>query len=800
MPYANPSLSARQRLRLNAIVSACILAWTASSALAQPVATAPAVERTYALPAQPLGQALNDLARQAGMAITADAGLVAGKQAPAVSGRLTTQQALERLLAGSGLTATVQGNAIVVRAAAGPGEALLPAVTITAGARASTARGNEAGTEYVSPVVDAGILGTRATLDTPFSIQSYTRDVIEEQQSRTLTEALRNDASVRNLQNAGGYASAANIRGFDTSGASWDGLAGGFAAGYQDFPLEFVDAVEVLKGPGAVLFGSSNLYSPVGTVNFVPKRAPASRNTVIRKVMVGVQTGGAVNVSADLGGRFGERSAFGYRVNVLARNGRLAVDDVKLNESGLLASLDWRASPNLTFTADLGTVRSEKKGYTDTYGLGSDTRVPAPPKGRINASMPWAYWSANRDFALVKADWKLNDAWRLELASTQTRMQFDYLSAGFITIGDQQGNGTLVTGVAKPLTQDAATYKATLMGNLVTGPIQHDLALSLSRDADKGTYTPGLDYGSFATNIYKPQYAPRPVPVATGTGAITWGDTTIDTARIVDAMTLGDMTVIAGIGHVTLKDRIGPYDKSKVTPLAAALYKLAPSLSVYASYAEGLEKGGTAPLSAANGAEVLAPKVSKQAELGLKKDWNAMLLSGAVFQIDRALEYTDPSSNRFVQNGVQRHAGVELSASGPVAPGFNVIASALIMRPTVKNDLVDGKDATGVPKQSLSLFASYRMPAYSPLAVFAGMQYKSSQWFDLANTQKIDSYAVFDLGATLDMKAAFGVAGRLRLAVDNVANKAYWSSVSYGCCLAKGEPRTVKLMASFDLR
>jgi iron complex outermembrane receptor protein len=44
---------------------------------------------------QPLAQALNDLAQQARLELMVQPALVAGKTAPAVSGRLTPQQALD---------------------------------------------------------------------------------------------------------------------------------------------------------------------------------------------------------------------------------------------------------------------------------------------------------------------------------------------------------------------------------------------------------------------------------------------------------------------------------------------------------------------------------------------------------------------------------------------------------------------------------------------------------------------------------------------------------------------------------
>lgn len=68
-----------------------------------------------ALPAQPLGAALNELARQARFQLMVHPDLVAGKNAPAVAGSLSAQQALDRLLAGSGLQAAQEGSVVVIQ-------------------------------------------------------------------------------------------------------------------------------------------------------------------------------------------------------------------------------------------------------------------------------------------------------------------------------------------------------------------------------------------------------------------------------------------------------------------------------------------------------------------------------------------------------------------------------------------------------------------------------------------------------------------------------------------------------------
>ena len=73
--------------------------------LIQPAQAQTQAPQTINLPAQPLDQAVIDLARRTGLAIGGDASLLDGKQAPALSGDYTPEQALRALLAGSGVTA-----------------------------------------------------------------------------------------------------------------------------------------------------------------------------------------------------------------------------------------------------------------------------------------------------------------------------------------------------------------------------------------------------------------------------------------------------------------------------------------------------------------------------------------------------------------------------------------------------------------------------------------------------------------------------------------------------------------------
>ena len=92
------------------------LALAVSSATPWAFAIEPASSAIH-IQAQPLGAALSQLAQQTSLQVFFSPQLVAGKRAPAVEGQLSPEQALSRLLQGSGLSYELDGDAVTLRAA-----------------------------------------------------------------------------------------------------------------------------------------------------------------------------------------------------------------------------------------------------------------------------------------------------------------------------------------------------------------------------------------------------------------------------------------------------------------------------------------------------------------------------------------------------------------------------------------------------------------------------------------------------------------------------------------------------------
>src|SRR5690606_38770386 len=142
-----------------------------------------------------------------------------------------------------------------------------------------------------------------------------------------------------------------------------------------------------------------------------------------------------------------------------------------------------------------------------------------------------------------------------------------------------------------------------------------------------------------------------------------------------DDITINEQwSVLLGVSDVTITtnsynpdgDRAGHYNKSELTPTASVLFKPQPWITTYISYIEALEDGGTANdtfggIPVINGGEAQEPLVSDQIEIGAKFSIGDVLLTAAVYDIDKPFSVyaITGSQAEYVQDGHQVHRGLE---------------------------------------------------------------------------------------------------------------------------------------------
>ena len=184
-----------------------------------------------------------------------------------------------------------------------------------------------------------GALGNRSVMDTPFNITSYTAELIENQQARSIADVMANEASVRFTTTSGHAYENFRVRGFDvnSSDIAINGMFGLAPSGHV--PLEAMERVEVLKGPSALFSGMPPGGGVGGVVNLVPKRAG---DDPLTRVSVGYQSAGQLMTSVDAGRRFGERKEFGARINGAFSDGDTELDGQSKKRQFLSGAFDYR--------------------------------------------------------------------------------------------------------------------------------------------------------------------------------------------------------------------------------------------------------------------------------------------------------------------------------------------------------------------------------------------------------------------------------------------------------------------------
>lgn len=255
-------------LVLAAILASSPLAFITSPAHAQAPAAVP-----ISLPAQSLGSALNELARQARLQLMVHPDLVVNKQAPAVSGTLTPRQALDRVLAGSGLTADIQGAEVIIRRVSDTAES---SVTTLAEMKV-TAQGVDDGTtegtnSYTTRSMSTATGLTLSPRETPQSISVITHQRIEDQGLVSVEETLRiaPGISYKSADRGRGYPTA---RGFNLNNYQIDGVPTVNDANMDVNKMASIvmyDRVEVVRGATGLRSGAGD---PAAVINLVRKHA-----------------------------------------------------------------------------------------------------------------------------------------------------------------------------------------------------------------------------------------------------------------------------------------------------------------------------------------------------------------------------------------------------------------------------------------------------------------------------------------------------------------------------------------------
>ncbi|WP_319797410.1 TonB-dependent receptor [Nitrobacter sp.] len=772
----------------------------------------------FSIPAQPLSSAVDAFSRVTGWQVGYSSDIARSTTTRAVSGAMTPAQALQTMVAGTGVTVSITGpaSAALVSSAANAGSGgANVAGAISLDTIDVQGAGNPNSTMTPMPAYaggqvatggQVGFFGNRSFMDTPFNQTNYTAKLIQDQQARTLADVLENDPSVRPMnQSSAGY-SDLMIRGFMVGGndIGLNGLYGLVPSGLVS--TDFVERVEVLKGPSALLNGMPPGGSIGGSVNLVPKRAGSEPVTQITTRYV---SRGQLGAHVDIARRFGPDDACGLRFNGSYANGETAIDDNK-NRLGLAAlGLDCRTD-RVRVAADLNYQDMRTNGATPYIFIAPGLPVPKAPK----ASKPfWPNWwlSGGKAFTgVINGEVDLLPDLTV-YASIGVLRQKAYGVTGTPFMTDANGDYTAF------VVRDTADYvnnvvgQAGIRGTFDTGPINHAFNVNIS-GLDK-TFGSGENPGTdFSSNIYTPSFIPRqsiPHPIAnkansTRLSSVGIGDTiSVFDKRIQLTVGVRRQQIVSDNFDTTTGALTSSYEKAVWSPAYALVIKPLENISLYANYIEGLQQGTTVSTRYANAGQVFPPYQSKQYEGGVKVDWGRVTATVSAFQIMQPRAIATPGTPLPTLNvdGEQRNRGVEINAFGEVAQGLRVLGGVMFIdgrQVKTANAINDGKKAIGVPDMQVNLGAEWDTPFIAGLTLSGRVIYTGAQYIIADNTQSIPDWTRVDLGARYTFTGPQNKPVTVRFDVLNVANANEWASVYLGGAITTGAPRTFLLSTAFN--
>lgn len=782
-PTGRHRRSAAHRLRpaLSSLAAAALLAGTLA-AHAQPAA------RDIDIPAQPLDKALGALARQTGARILFSTDLTERKPAPALKGSLTPQQALERLLAGSGLVVRVTtdgGFTVAPAPTESAGETTLPTVRVRAGREQEIATGPVQG--YVARRSATATKTDATLLEVPQAVTVVGQAEIQARGAQSVNEVLRYTPGTLSEgygQDDRGWEWIA-IRGFSSNYDSsfLDGLKQ-LGSGYSQFHSEVygLERVEVLRGPVSGLYGAADVG---GIVNRVSKRPRADH---VNELGLSLGSFAMAQVRADLGGALGEGGHAWRMVGLAQRNDPQAdypgFDERATRRLYLAPSLTLRLGEDTDMTL-LGHYRDLKTTSNAIEYLGANQqRFP----GVLAYEPGWdghdqSQWALGYELEhRLGNDWKVRQHLRYSDMKVNAWEVWGYAVDNADADGNHSRDAHRTRQGNKVLALDNQ-----LIGHWTSGGLTHSVLLGVDylRQRFDSTHLQGPGP---SLNIYRPVYGQ---PVTEPSQPAGWGNERFTLGQLglyaQDQASWGNWRLSAGMRHDLARKEsddlvAGTNTRQRdgaTTGRVGINYLFASGLAPYASWGSAfLPQAGSD-----RSAKAFDPELGRQIELGVKyqPSGGKGQLSAALYQLTKRNVLTpdpqDPIAQ--VQTGEIRSRGLELEARYEVLRGLNLVGNYTYNPVKVTQSHGDdlNKVPVNTPKQMASAWLDYTMQQgeLAGLGMGLGIRHRGGSFADSANTVKNPAHTLLDAALWYRQRN-----WEARFNVSNLTNKDYASTYAYG--------------------
>ncbi|MCY1263414.1 TonB-dependent siderophore receptor [Metapseudomonas sp. CR1201] len=762
--------------------------------------SAPALAETYQLASAPLASTLTRIAADAGIVISIDPSLTAGRTAPAVQGELSPLQALSQALQGSNLR-LVQNGADSYSLAPEADEVMnLPDVNIDGNRYYETAWGPTTG--MVATRTAAGTKTDTAIIEVPRSISVITREQLDSRPTLNLNDSLRYTAGVM----SSGYGSDSRsdwlkVRGFVPT-QFLDGLplpVGSFAnPKIEPWNLE---RIAVLRGPASSVYGQT---PPGGLLDMVSRRPQEEQANEV-ELQAGSNEHKQINF--DSTGRIDDEGQFLYRVSGTVRDSNTPIDHIPDKRYNIAPSLTWNINDDTRLTF-LSQYTRDDTGITGQFLPLQGTRIESP-FGNIshhkNLGEPdWDFYDRTY-YALGYAfEHRFNDVWqfRQNLRYTKSDLEFQAVNVATFNSVDADGNVNRESGIVdEDISQFAVDNN--FQADFSTGQLDHTLLLGLDHQRANTNYRWLYGMGVPPINVNNPIYGADMSGVTYfplqdfnqktyQTGLYIQDQIALDNWRL----TLGGREdwVHTGTEFFNKNDATNTQRDVAFSGNLGLSYLFDNGITPYFSYAESFQPAMGANVDSTVSFE---PTEGKQYEVGIKYQppGTDAMLTAAVYDLTQTnVSVTEGNVTR--QIGELEVRGLELEATADVNENLKLVASYSYTDSEIQKGPDKGNRMPQVPRNQATAWVDYTWHSgiLDGFGVAGGVRYVGDSYGNTANTWlgHTGSYTVYDASVHYDLGRLNSSLRGVSVALDakNLFNKEYLSTCDGYWCYY-GDERSV---------
>lgn len=342
-------------------------------------------------------------------------------------------------------------------------------------------------------------------MDLPQSVSSIDKEILEQQQVQTMSDALKNFNGVYIMGTTGGVQQEIAARGFAFSSSNT--FKNGIRYNNTALPeMSALEKVEILKGSAAILFGN---VAAGGVINLVTKKPNFTQGGEISFRMDSYDF---YKPSIDVYGSIGKGNHAAYRVNTVYEKARSFRDNVGSERIYINPSFLVRLGKKTELLIEGDYLRDNR---TSDFGVGAINYelINIPRNQFLGAA--WSYYKTEQQTLTASIIHSFNNKWQLKSTTGIQKFSSDLFgttrpNASNVFI---RTNGNWIRGIQRTvINEEYYITQLDLTGRFKTFGIKHNLLIGADADrysTDNIAYNGISKYDSinvFDLKKYKQRY------------------------------------------------------------------------------------------------------------------------------------------------------------------------------------------------------------------------------------------------------------------------------------------------------